>query len=68
MLLINTNFLEIRSGEDEEKLQSGVQGVFEWSFRVPNKETFASDELKAFGQVNAVFKASHIGVNEGRHH
>lgn len=55
-LLINTNFsLEIRSGDDEERLQAEVHGVFELSYSIPNKETFSSDELKAFAQVNAVF-------------
>ena len=58
LLLINTNFsLEIRDGEGEEQLQAEVHGVFELSYRIPNKETFSSDELKAFGQVNAVFNA-----------
>ena len=58
LFLINTNFsLEIRSGDDEEKLQAEVHGVFELSYSIPNKEAFSSDELEAFGQVNAVFNA-----------
>ena len=34
-----------------------VRGTFELSYRFPEEESFSSEELTAFGQVNAVFNA-----------
>ena len=58
VLRIETIFaMKIHSASDEEKLQAEVRGTFELSYKVPDDESFSSEELEAFGQVNAVFNA-----------
>ena len=58
VLRIETIFaMEIHSAGDEEKLQAEIRGTFELSYKVPDDESFSSEELDAFGQVNAVFNA-----------
>ena len=58
VLRIETIFaMEIHSASDEEKLQAEIRGTFELSYKVPDDESFSSEELDAFGQVNAVFNA-----------
>ena len=39
------------------KLQAEIRGTFELAYELPHDETFSSEELQAFGQVNAVFNA-----------
>ena len=57
-LRIETTFaMEARSASDEEKLQAEIRGTFELSYKIPDDESFSSEELDAFGQVNAVFNA-----------
>ena len=57
-LRIETTFtMEVRSASDEEKLQAEILGTFELSYKVPDDESFSSEELDAFGQGNAVFNA-----------
>ena len=57
-LRIETTFaMEVHSASDEEKLQAEIRGTFELSYKVPDDESFSSEELDAFGQVNAVFNA-----------
>lgn len=58
LLLIRTKFnLEIRASGGDGELQAEVRGIFELSYQVPADEKFSSDELKGFGEVNAVFNA-----------
>lgn len=49
--------LEVHSAGEEEELQADVRGTFELTYQVPKDETFSSEELEAFGQINAVFNA-----------
>ena len=60
LLVIHANFsLEIRADneEGESVVQAEVQGLFELSYKIPDESHFSSDELEAFGEVNAVFNA-----------
>ena len=58
ILRIETSFaMEVHSASDEEKLQAEIRGTFELSYKVPDDESFSSEELDEFGQVNAVFNA-----------
>ena len=57
-LRVETTFtMEVRSASDEEKLQAEIRGRFELSYKIPDNENFSSEELEAFGHVNAVFNA-----------
>ena len=57
-LRIETAFkMEVRSAGEDEELQAEIQGTFELSYEIPDDESFSSDELEAFGEVNAVFNA-----------
>ena len=57
-LRIETTFaMEVHSASDEEKLQAEIGSTFELSYKIPDDESFSSEELDAFGQVNAVFNA-----------
>ena len=57
-LRIETAFaMEVSSASDEETLQAEIRGTFELSYKVPADESFSSEELDAFGQVNAAFNA-----------
>ena len=57
-LRIETAFsMEVRSADDEEKLQAEVRATFELSYEIPEEESFSPEELEAFGEVNAVFNA-----------
>ena len=57
-LRIETIFaMEVRRESDKGKLQTEIRGTFELSYKVPDDESFSSEELDAFGQVNAVFNA-----------
>lgn len=49
--------LDVRDREDEGTSQAEVRGTFELSYRFPEEESFSSEELTAFAQVNAVFNA-----------
>ena len=49
--------LELRSDTDEEVLQGEIRGTFELSYEVPDGEVFATEELEAFADFNAVFNA-----------
>lgn len=49
--------LEVHSADEEEELQADVRGTFELTYQIPADETFSSEELEAFGQINAVFNA-----------
>ena len=49
--------MEVRRESDKGKLQAEIRGTFELSYKVPDDESFSSEELEAFGQVNAVFNA-----------
>ena len=49
--------LEVRSEGDEQELQAEVRGTFELRYRIPNDESFSSEELTAFAEINAVFNA-----------
>lgn len=49
--------LEVHADDDEGALQAEAIAEFELSYRVPEREAFSSEELDAFGQVNAVFNA-----------
>ena len=58
VLRIETIFaMKIHSASDEKKLQAEIRGTFELSYKVPDDKSFSSEELEAFGQVNAVFNA-----------
>jgi preprotein translocase subunit SecB len=55
---IETAFtMEVRSTDDDEKLQAEIRGTFELSYEIPDDDSFSSEELEAFGEVNAVFNA-----------
>ena len=55
---IETAFtMEVCSADDDEKLQAEIRGAFELSYEIPDEESFSSEELEAFGEVNAVFNA-----------
>ena len=55
---IETAFtMEVRSADGDEKLQAEIRGTFELSYEIPDGESFSSEELEAFGEVNAVFNA-----------
>ena len=57
-LRIETAFtMEVRSAGDDEELQAEIRGAFELSYEIPEDESFSSEELEAFGEVNAVFNA-----------
>ena len=57
-LRIETAFtLEVRSADDDETLQAEIRGTFELVYLIPDDESFSSDELEGFGDVNAVFNA-----------
>ena len=57
-LRIETIFaMEVRRESDKGKLQAEIRGTFELSYKVPDDESFSSEDLDAFGQVNAVFNA-----------
>ena len=57
-LRIETTFaMEVRNASDEEKVQAEIRGTFELSYEIPDDESFSSEELDAFAQVNAVFNA-----------
>ena len=57
-LRIETTFtMEVHSANDEEQLQAEIRATFELSYRIPTEEDFSSEQLKAFGQNNAVFNA-----------
>ncbi len=57
-LRIETTFtMEVRSVDDDEKLQAEIRGTFELTYEVPKGESFSSEELDAFGHLNAVFNA-----------
>ena len=57
-LRIETAFtLEVRSADDDETLQAEIRGTFELAYLIPDDESFSSDELEGFGDVNAVFNA-----------
>ncbi|MCY4075174.1 MAG: hypothetical protein OXH04_07075 [Acidobacteria bacterium] len=57
-LRIETAFtMEVRSAGEDEELQAEIRGTFELSYEIPDDETFSSEELEAFGEVNAVFNA-----------
>jgi hypothetical protein len=56
-LRIETAFtMEVRSADDEEP-QAEIQATFELSYEIPDEESFSSEELEAFAEVNAVFNA-----------
>ena len=57
-LRIETSFaLEVRNAGDEDELQAKISGTFELSYQIPDDESFSSEEIEAFAQVNAVFNA-----------
>ena len=57
-LRIETAFImEIRNAGDDEELQAEIRGTFELSYEIPDDESFSSEELEAFGEMNAVFNA-----------
>lgn len=57
-LRIETTFtMEVRSADDDEKLQAEIRGTFELSYEISDDESFSPEELEAFGEVNAVFNA-----------
>ena len=57
-LRIETAFtLEVRSADDDETLQAEIRGTFELAYLILDDESFSSDELEGFGDVNAVFNA-----------
>ena len=49
--------MEVRSASEDEELQAEIRGTFELSYEIPDDESFSSEELEAFGEVNAVFNA-----------
>ena len=49
--------MEVRSAGEDEELQAEIRGTFELSYEIPDDESFSSEELEAFGEVNAVFNA-----------
>ncbi len=50
--------MEVLSADDDnEELQAEIRSKFELSYRISGDGTFSSQELEAFGEVNAVFNA-----------
>ena len=57
-LLVRVTFrCQVQKEDNEKAEQAEIFGVFELSYRIPGKESFSSDELEEFAQVNAVFNA-----------
>lgn len=57
-LRIETAFsMEVRSADDEERLQAEIRATFELSYAIPDEESFSPEELEAFAEGNAVFNA-----------
>ena len=58
LLLIKADFkLSGHNETDEEKMLVEIRGAFELSYQLPSDESFSTEELEEFGQVNAVFNA-----------
>lgn len=49
--------LEVRSADDDERLQAEIRATFELSYAIPDEESFSPEELEAFAEGNAVFNA-----------
>ena len=57
-LRVETAFsLEVRSADDDERLQAEIRATFELSYAIPDEESFSPEELEAFAEGNAVFNA-----------
>ncbi len=57
-LLIGATFaMRVCSNDEAEVLQAEIRGAFELTYAVPTDESFSTDELRGFAEVNAVFNA-----------